>query len=60
MVTTIQISNDLRRTLNLLKHRWGFRTIEETIRHYINGGVHNENNEQNKKPVDKILPEELS
>ena len=33
--TTIQITIELRKLLNELKYRYGFKTIEEVIRHYI-------------------------
>ena len=46
-ITTIQISKKLRRELNVLKHLYSFKNIEDVIWHYI----------KNKKGIPKVKNE---
>tara|TARA_Y100000310_G_C20564658_1_gene754845 strand:+ start:585 stop:761 length:177 start_codon:yes stop_codon:yes gene_type:complete len=58
MKTTITISNKLGNELNKLKYHYGFKTIEEVIRHYIKEV--DQNDTQNKNALEKMDTEKVS
>ena len=64
MKTTITLDSEVANNLNKLKYHYGFKTIEQVIKYHIKFHIlkenQNENNKQNKNPVEEIQDEKLS
>ena len=60
--TTIRISQELLQQLNKLKYHYGYKSIEEVIKHHTRFYIsekQNGNNNEVKNPVEEVQDEEI-
>ena len=60
MKTTITLDSEVANNLNKLKYHYGFKTIEEVIKHHIKFHILKEKNDTNNKKSNQEMEDEES